>query len=395
MSRNSLLWDNKERYETAVRDWENLLLWTCYQKVKHFAIALAPAQPKSSQVPGWERRFVQSQMGKTKGDCLHEHSQVQVPATPGPPQEWRWSARESWQRSSRSLYTCGEQQWSSLSRAAADGKSMLQGAQRPPSLSSPQAQPPQLPTSHPWWPSSACKRQFHFSATDSNSNWVLSFKPGQEQLCQPAAMRAIFEENCQTGQEVKYVILKPFLSVRLHVCVHFPLQARNNYSLCTEGAQVALIAWMLRWLLCDSWKRKEKILSFCVLSCFTWLTAMEKTLLLLPFTPSHPRHHLSSCQSSAACTVQSTPLRSLIQMHSTEVIWNIAFPLLFIKQGKTVLAWGHQIRTQIQLSYSVLIQIFCVTQLFIFSLGKSAIKLRLSSCSLSRQSPRLFLLNRI
>lgn len=80
----------------------------------------------------------------------------------------------------------------------------------------------------------------------------MSFKPGQEQLCQPAAMRAIFEENCQTGQEVKYDILKPFLSVRLHVCVYFPLQARNNNFPCTEGAQVALIVWMLRWLLCDS-----------------------------------------------------------------------------------------------------------------------------------------------
>lgn len=48
----------------------------------------------------------------------------------------------------------------------------------------------------------------------------MPFKPGQEQLCQPAAMRAIFEENCETGQEVKYDIFKPFLSLCVYVCVH-------------------------------------------------------------------------------------------------------------------------------------------------------------------------------
>lgn len=50
----------------------------------------------------------------------------------------------------------------------------------------------------------------------------------------------------------------------------------------------------------------------------------------LLLAPSHPRHHLSSCHTMAAHTVVFSPLCSLIQVHSPEVIWHTAYPPLFI-----------------------------------------------------------------
>lgn len=134
-------------------------------------------------------------------------------------------------------------------------------AQSPYSLPSTKAQPPPLPLLSfmllcPWL-CFACKRQFHFSATDSNSNWVFPFKSRQEQLCQPAIMRAIFEENFQTSQEVKYNIFKTFLSVCVHTWVHFLLQAKEQLLPVHERRWVALIVWLLIWLLCGSWKQKN------------------------------------------------------------------------------------------------------------------------------------------
>lgn len=249
------------------------------------------------------------------------------------------------------------------------------------------------------WPSSACKRQFHFSATDSNSNWVFPFKTRQEQLCQPAVMTAIFEENCQTSQEVKYDIFKPFLIVcvctRAHVCA-FPsaskkqlLPVHETSSGCFNyvAAEMASL-WQL--------KEKGKNLQFmCVFLLYvTHRNGKNPTVSSLLLAPSHPRHHLSSCHSTAAHVVVFTPLCSLIQVHRPEVIWNIAYPPLCITRGKTVLWWRHQIRTQIQLSYSILIETSGVTVIHLL-FGKSAIKLCLSLYSLSRQSPRHFLFSRI
>lgn len=119
-----------------------------------------------------------------------------------------------------------------------------------------------------------------------------------------------------------------------------------------------------------------------------WLTAMEKNHIAasLLLAPSHPRHHLSSCRSTAARAVVFTPLCSLIQVHSPEVIWNIIYPLLCITQGKTVLWWGCQIRTCIQLSYSILIQTSAVTH-YSPSIRQSAIKLCFSPLFSSFLSP--------
>lgn len=149
-------------------------------------------------------------------------------------------------------------------------------AQSPHNLPSTMAQPPPLPLLSfmllcPWL-SSACKRQFHFSATDSNSNWVFPFKSRQEQLCQPAIMRAIFEENFQTSQEVKYNIFKNiFKCVCVHTWVHFLLQEKEQLLPVHERSQVALIVWLLIWLLCASWKQKKSSVYVCIPAFSDWL----------------------------------------------------------------------------------------------------------------------------
>lgn len=69
----------------------------------------------------------------------------------------------------------------------------------------------------------------------------------------------------------------------------------------------------------------------------THCNGKNPTASSLLLVPSHPRHHLSSCHSTAARAVVFTPLCSLIQEHSPEVIWNIAYPPFCIARGKTFL----------------------------------------------------------
>lgn len=279
--------------------------------------------------------------------------------------------REKPGRSSSSLNMFGEEQWGSLSRVTAHGKSLSQVAQSPPqpALCTGTAASSPDPLAHAapcLWPSSACKRQFHFSATDSNSNWVFPFKSGQEQLCQPAVMRAIFEENCQTSQEVKYDIFKPFLNAHVHTCAFpsaskkqlLPTHKRSSGCFNCVAAETASL-WQL--------KEKGKNLQFmCVFLLYVTDCNGKNPIASFLLALSHPRHYLSSRLSMAACMVVFTPLCSLIQVHSLEVIWNIVCPPLCIARGKNVLWWRHQIRTQIQVSYSILVQISGVTQLFTF-----------------------------
>jgi len=81
------------------------------------------------------------------------------------------------------------------------------------------------------------------------------------------------------------------------------------------------------------WQLKEKAKKSSVYVCIPALhdsLQWKKTILLLLLAPSHPRHHLSSCHSTAARAVVFTPLCSLIQVHSPEVVWNIAYPPLCI-----------------------------------------------------------------
>lgn len=146
-------------------------------------------------------------------------------------------------------------------------------------------------------------------------------------------MRAIFEENCETGQEVKYDIFKPFLSLCMCVCMHMcalpsagkkqllPVHGRSlGYFKCVAAETASL------WLL----KNKEKNLQ---LMCFPALhdsPQWKKPFASFLFAPSRPRHHLSSCQSTAAYMALLAPLCSLIQVHSPEVIWNIVYSPLSV-----------------------------------------------------------------
>lgn len=148
-------------------------------------------------------------------------------------------------------------------------------------------------------------------------------------------MRAIFEENCQTSQEVKYDFFKPFLSVcvcvRMHTCALpsaskkqlLPVHERISACFNCVAAEMASL-WQL--------KEKGKNLQFiCVFLLYmthcNGKNHIASPLLLAPF---HPRHHLSSCHSTAGRAVVFTPLCSLIQVHSPEVIWSIAYPPLCI-----------------------------------------------------------------
>lgn len=101
-------------------------------------------------------------------------------------------------------------------------------------------------------------------------------------------MRAIFEENCETGQEVKYDIFKPFLSLCMCVCMHMyalpsagkkqllPVHGRSlGYFKCVAAETASL------WLL----KNKEKNLQLMCVSLLYMTHRNGKNLLLLFFLP--------------------------------------------------------------------------------------------------------------
>lgn len=239
-------------------------------------------------------------------------------------------------RSSSSLNMFGEEQWSSLSRVTAHGKSVSASSEPP--TTCPQhrrgllSQPLSLVLLHvcdwalPARDNSISVQQIQTLIEFSQLN------QGRNSSASLQSWELFLKRIVELARKSNRTFLRVFKCVcaHVHTFVCLLLQARNNHSLCLRRAQVTLIVRLPRRLFCGK-KKTKKIFNLCVYFCFSWLTAMEKTyiatsLLLALF---HPRHHLSSCHSTAARAVVFSPLCSLIWVQSPEVIWNRAYPPLY------------------------------------------------------------------